>query len=124
MGDSNMSYDSLPGFCSARENNRSNSRHFGYNEIEDPSSTIPGSKDSATVTQAEENNTRSTWEPFWLSRGTLTGFACLFATLLLVSGVLHYCSEKYHGISRQKAQNYYAWKYGPTACKLTYASRP
>ena len=55
------------------------------------------------------------WNPVWLSKTFLWAFGGYFVVLLLVTALLYGFSQKYSGLTTQKQENRYGWKYGPTA---------
>lgn len=55
------------------------------------------------------------YNPVWLRRNVLLGFAVLYLSILVAVIVLYYVSRRHHGLSTQISTNQYSWTYGPTA---------
>ena len=55
------------------------------------------------------------WVRFHLKRGTLLGFALVFACAAIALGVLAAYSKQNNGISSASTHDHYLWTYGPTA---------
>jgi len=58
---------------------------------------------------------RPSWNPIWLSKTSLFGFAASFALLALAVAILYAESVKHSGLVTQTYPYRYAWTYGPTA---------
>lgn len=57
----------------------------------------------------------SAWQPSYLRRRALGGFAACFGALILGLEVLLSVSDKRQGLASSSAHLHYIWKYGPTA---------
>jgi hypothetical protein len=82
--------------------------------LEPPESTLGPANDDRTVHELRM------WNPVWLSKTILWAFGGYFVVLLLVTALLYGFSQKYSGLSTQKQENRYGWKYGPTAGEFSY----
>jgi hypothetical protein len=54
------------------------------------------------------------WVPFSLRRGTLIGFAFLFASLAIILGVLYRISNQNQGLASPSQRYHYLWTYFPS----------
>ncbi|KAI9147480.1 hypothetical protein HJFPF1_12505 [Paramyrothecium foliicola] len=60
---------------------------------------------------------RHTWDLIWLTTPVLVLFAVTFTLMMLATILLYVASQTNNGVGAPKAENYYGWKYGPTAGK-------
>lgn len=58
---------------------------------------------------------RRMWNPLWLHRWFLLGFAALLFTLLASTIIIYVVSVEYNGLATQSTSYRYTWIYGPTA---------
>lgn len=65
---------------------------------------------------------RQHWNPIWLRRYALVGFAALFASLAGALVVLWVTNNEQNGYTTVLGTNHYAWTYGPTAMLVVVLS--
>jgi hypothetical protein len=70
--------------------------------------------DSSGNASKGPNPLRPSWNPIWLSKMSLFGFAASFALLALIIAILYAESVKHAGFVAQTYPYRYAWTYGPT----------
>jgi hypothetical protein len=75
-----------------------------------------------TLSVSERHSNLPYWNPIWLRKPILIAFALVNLGCLLAVVVLYLVSNSRHGLSHQKSNNHYTWKYGPTASKSTYST--
>jgi hypothetical protein len=70
---------------------------------------------SPPATRWATDSRRRMWNPIWLQRTMLVGFAVAFVAMSLATGLLYHFSVVNQGLSSQREAAHYGWKYGPTA---------
>lgn len=85
------------------------------NNLSDGVQSDHGSKNAAQNSRFGAST--KMWNPIWLHRMILIGFAAVFASLFVTTIVLFHFSEILHGLGTQVSTNHYSWTYGPTACE-------
>jgi hypothetical protein len=91
-----------------------------YNSLaaDDPSevpSTLASPTSISTPAVAKQ---RIFFPPRTLRKAPLLGYVTVLVTIVVILETLYFLSNKYQGLMRSGKNNYYLWKYCPTAGKL------